>query len=117
MLFSFPICYQAKLKGEPIIGENDLYIISEWLEPRNPSKDRGPKPAILADGPPKKPSKSSKELPKVDLEFKKEWSVFQTPDNPSNIQIHEASQTISAGTIYKIVERFKNSLFYLTLSG
>ena len=37
---------QAKLKGETILSEDELYTLSEYLEPR-PGKERGPRPALL----------------------------------------------------------------------
>ncbi|XP_049850693.1 son of sevenless homolog [Schistocerca gregaria] len=119
------------------LSEDELYQISEWLEPR-PGRERGPRPAALGEKVKKHHASSTlgagqvgagqvgqaagmvmerKESVDFELEFDRDY-VFATPDSPSNLDLDPTTNSVRAATLPKLIERLthhanpdSNSLF------
>eukprot|EP01125_Pyxidicula_operculata_P016700 TRINITY_DN577_c0_g1_i3.p1 TRINITY_DN577_c0_g1~~TRINITY_DN577_c0_g1_i3.p1 ORF type:complete len:1211 (-),score=280.78 TRINITY_DN577_c0_g1_i3:2634-6266(-) len=103
---------QVKLQGAKVLEENELYELSNWLEPR-PGKEPGERPYALGGT---KKTESEQTAPKIDLEFKKEWQVFYIKDSPSNIMFEPHNRVLAAATLPKIIERLTHPVFAETSS-
>eukprot|EP01127_Copromyxa_protea_P000196 TRINITY_DN10185_c0_g1_i1.p1 TRINITY_DN10185_c0_g1~~TRINITY_DN10185_c0_g1_i1.p1 ORF type:complete len:1047 (-),score=228.31 TRINITY_DN10185_c0_g1_i1:56-2896(-) len=92
----------SKCFGEATFGDDELYEISEYLEPRA-GKERGEKPALLAAG---MPPRKEEEKGRMDLELGENpaWTPYSIPDNSSNI-LTNASGVIVGQTFFKTVEK------------
>eukprot|EP01127_Copromyxa_protea_P023863 TRINITY_DN9150_c0_g1_i1.p1 TRINITY_DN9150_c0_g1~~TRINITY_DN9150_c0_g1_i1.p1 ORF type:complete len:1039 (-),score=209.18 TRINITY_DN9150_c0_g1_i1:65-3181(-) len=91
----------SKCFGEAIFTDDQLYEISEYLEPRA-GKEKGERPALLVQGlPPRK--EEEKGRMELDLTENPEWEPFTLSDTPENV-VTNASGTVIGQTFYKIIE-------------
>eukprot|EP01125_Pyxidicula_operculata_P018240 TRINITY_DN6479_c0_g1_i1.p1 TRINITY_DN6479_c0_g1~~TRINITY_DN6479_c0_g1_i1.p1 ORF type:complete len:1105 (+),score=214.78 TRINITY_DN6479_c0_g1_i1:1899-5213(+) len=95
---------QTKIKAEKILSEDELYELSNWLEPR-PGAEKGEKPAAL--GGTRKHTDLIPPPPKIDLEYKKEWQMFYIKDTANNVVI-DREGVVSLATLSKLVEKLTN---------